>query len=459
MNEPAGVETSFAGGAVDAETARLYREFLASGEQRSDDPYYGAEVVRFRLEDDDVVVVPPDLSVAPGDCGARLTSASARADLSVCGVAPHEARALVDAFREGRTAGEARSASGAGAAAFTTFVERTFGVVLLAPRAIEVLERRVSGTEIVRYPGSPYEIVRPYWRNMANVAERLADLERGLADVRAFARMLRELHAVVLTGDTGRSFYRPASPIAQKAGLDPGAFLLARSETEDTPSGVRFVSGPRVNAGELGGPAYHALLAESVGDPDSLRPSREVRDERGIGWGVVVTARADQDARALPWFCPPRPIESRHLEALRDALGSAIRAADGGPEADVSKHLAAFHQGFVRLHPFPAANQSVAMSIVNRVLRLSRGAGIPHLVLDHLAIRLSFEAYARAFATAVLAWTSRAETPLDRYLELARKKRQSFGFLRALGAVTSVEAARELVHRDPEGARLSMLAS
>src|SRR5690606_39249377 len=96
--------------------------------------------------------------------------------------------------------------------------------------------------------------------------------------------------------------------------------------------------------------------------------------------------RSERDAGFGPWFCPPRPITEAHLEALFDAW----RAGD----------WAGFHWRFVRLHPFRCGNQSLAMGLVNARLPV----GLPHLLLDLWALRLTRAAYTALFDRAVAHW-------------------------------------------------------
>jgi hypothetical protein len=290
---------------------------------------------------------------------------------------------------------------------------------------------------------------------MGAVAARLGDLPGALGDTRAFIRFIRDLHGLSLLGD-GTSFYRPASRIADGGRVEPTRFLTEGAKTQKTPGGVRILSGARVNASPIGGAEYQALLAESLGDPESLSPVREAVED-GLSWGRVVTSRAAADDDEKPWFCPPRPLEERHFDALRGHLVHAVKAAEKKRSNDLSAELAAFHRRFVRLHPFRCGNQSLAMSVVNHFLRSAHGFGIPHLVLDHLALRLSPVAYERAFRIAVEAWLSRGSS-VARYTELADKKRRVYAFVRALSAATTVDDAWSLARANPKDARLAFIA-
>jgi hypothetical protein len=368
---------------------------------------------------------------------------------------PRDATALFAAIDGVRTAAEVRAVAGVGADVGRRLWDRAFGTVVLAPGAVSALDARVAAAEVVRYPGSPYEIVRAYWANMGDVAERVRDASTEPDAAAAFVRFLRELNVLALTGASGQSFYLPASPVVAQGRVRPGELWLAPSVVE--PGGgaeLRFVSGPRVNASPIGGAAYQRLLATTLDDPEATAPARDFEDSTGLSWGRLVVARADGDERAARWFCPPRPLEDRHLEALHAAFRAAGVAAARLDAGGVVRELASFHQRFIRLHPFRAGNQCLAMSLVNHVLRESHGAGIPHLVLDHLALQLSSEAYARVFATAVSAWLIADKSPVERQVELITRKSRCFDFLRKLGEMTD---PADLVASRPDDARLALI--
>jgi hypothetical protein len=443
---------------VDDATRRAYAIYRRDLSGRGFDPYYSEEIPRFELRDDDVLVVPRDARVEPDGCGAVLVSTQAHARLEVCGVSETDAVRALAAIDGVRTFGEVRRTAGIDGPSWDRIASAAFGRLIFAPSAVAALEQRVPGTEIVRFAGSPYEIVRSYWENMANVSSRLSvfpeALPEALRSTTAFVRLLRELHALALVGESGRSFYRPASPILERESAGIGEFLRAESVTEEMGEGTRFVSGPRVGAGLIGGAFYHELLIESVEDPEALARARVICDASGLSWGRVVTARAEGDEVEAPWFCPPRPLSPSHFEALRSDLSDALFAA---PE-DAVVFLARFHWAFVRLHPFAFANQCLAMSLVNHALRRMLGAGMSHHVLDHLALRLSRAAYTRVFGSAVRAWLVRDASSVRRTLELVARKRRAFDLLRGLEAEASVAGARRLAAERSDDALLVLLS-
>src|SRR5690606_21661985 len=205
----------------------------------------------------------------------------------------------------------------------------------------------------------------------------------------------------------------------------PGRFMFTAPEVIDGTAGAVFVAGPRVSAAPVGGARYHELLCQSVGEPEAPLP-RTFRDSGALDWGRLVLARAAGDPAPAPWFCPPRPIRPEHLRALREPLASAEARARSADPRSCLVPLAAFHQRFVRLHPFHCGNQSLAMNLVNRVLNRALGAGMPHLIPDHLACRLSPEGYARVFRRAVDAYLDATPSIPARYLRLASNRTRTF---------------------------------
>ena len=431
---------------VSAETTARYERWLA--EHTSDDAYlYTDPRVRFDARPDDVIVAAPGLVASAFEGGTRLESPALPRALEIPGVPRDRVERFLGSLDGERTLAAATLEAALSAAETAAVLTGAFGVALFAPLAVLALERAVPSADIVRFPGSPYEIPRNYWQNMASVRERVPRLLETLKKPALALTELRRLHALTLLGDDEQSFYRPASPIAKK-GIGPSRLWLAPSRTVETDTGTRFVEGPRVSARFLGGERYGALLAELAGDPDAASEPLEHRDGTGLDWGRVVVARADGDERAAPWFCPPRPLTERHVASLFESL------ADG--------RVADFHQKFMRLHPFRAANQAVAMSIANVALARAavgggRGAsGIPHLILDHLSFRLVPAAYRAVFALAAREWTVTG-SPAERLNAYGERKRRYYAFVERIARASDQAEARAIAEGATGDARLSLL--
>jgi hypothetical protein len=433
-----------------------YVNWLRQGaaERIEDDYLFEKAAVRFEPHSEDVLVADPTLRVESQGAGTLLVSARAQAALPLSGVSAARARDLLACFDGERTLAAIRVQHRSERKELELLVAQTFGKVLFAPLALQELERAVSGAEISRFPGSPYEVARPYWANMASVRGRLNALESALGDDERFVALLQELHVVALMGADLQTFYRPRSPISQRRAA-PGQLMHTPPRWLDAAGEALFVSGPRVNASFIGGRAYHDLLYGSLGELAAAELRAHV-DDAGVHWGTVLRGRAEGDAKSDAWFCPPRPLTAAHFAALRTALSGAHASARRGERARTIEQLAHFHQAFIRLHPFHCGNQCLAMSIVNGVLGSVAGS-IPHLMLDHLALRLSPASYAHAFARAVDAYASPEPDAARRYLELAQKRARAFALLHEISTSDGMGEARQRVTAAGEAARLLLL--
>lgn len=342
----------------------------------------------------------------------------------------------------------------------TNFVEQVFSRVLFAPGAVMALEAQLPAVEIVRFPGSPYEVVRSYWRNLCAVRRRLH--ERGTpSGAEQLKALLLELHGLLLLGEhdqQGRnSFYLPASLLGRKRPT-PGSFYEVPSELAQRGSAWILTSGARVSVPHLGGMRYWQLLSESVGDAGALEAEREVQ-VAGLAWGRVLLARAVDEAESRPWFLPPRPLLGAHFDAIYAELERAAQAREAGDRPAALRALAAFHYYFVRAHALPSGNQSLSMSFVNAELRRSFGIGIPHLLLDQFALRFELSAYQELFARAARAWSAPWPNPSERSRYLMRMTAELNAFVTALQKAPALLDARALIGEDRQGAGLALLTT
>jgi len=340
-----------------------------------------------------------------------------------------------------------------------SFIEQTFSRVLFAPRAVAELEAELPSLEIVRFPGSPYEVVRSYWRNLCAVRRELAAREppASVAELRA---LLLELHELLLLGESDAerrsSFYLPASLLGRKRPA-PGTFYEVPTGVERRGAQTILTSGARVSVPLLGGVNYWQLLSESVADDGALADERRL-NVGGLELGQVVRARAEGEAQSLPWFLPPRPLKDAHFEALLAELHAAHAAEKARDVPAALGALAAFHWRFVRMHALPSGNQSLSMSFVNAALGRLLGIGIPHLLLDQLALRFELLAYQRLFARAARLWCAPWPNAAERLRHLVRMRNELNDFVSALGKAGSLVAARALITTNAHGAALALLS-
>lgn len=413
----------------------LYRRFVESAPPSDDGYLFERPRTRFWPEPgDELVAAPVRLTAAEGSVRLQLQGAS----LELSGLTLDTVQAALRAL----PCSLARLTIVLGPQT-STFIEQTFAKVVFAPAAVAELEARLPALEIVRFPGSPYEVVRAYWRNMTHVRSRLQ--EEGIsADPRELCRQLLEFHRLALTGEPSSgsrsSFYLPASRLGRKRPL-PGTLLTTAA---------------RVSAPLLGGSHYWNLLAESVSDLPAVAPGRELFVD-GLPLGRVVLERAEGETDMRPWFLVPRPLDERYFELLALELERAAQACSEGRVAGAISALAAFHYYFVRLHPLPSANQSLAMSYVNALLHPLLGVGIPHLLLDQLALRFDLPAYRRLFQRAVSAWSVPLQNAADRVRHALRRTAELNAFVSELNETASLLEARALSSERREACRLALL--
>ena len=410
---------------------------------------------RFEPRRDDVVVALPGLQLAARGGVVRLSTLEPRAEIELPGVSPRDAERVLGAVDGKRCLLEVRWSSGVEPDVLARLLRAAFGRVLLAPQAVAALEARLSCTEITRFPSSPYAVERPYWENMAAQREHFLRHLGRLDDAASFVQLLRELHVLGLMGPSLQSFYKPQSPVSDRV-VAPGALYRDPPRLLRTPSGVVFLDGPRVNAKLLGGVGYQRALGRELGDPGALDAERALT-LGGLDFGGVVTARSERDAEAGPWFCPPRPLTDAHFELLRSELRTAWTVAANGDREQTTRSLGRFHYAFVRAHPFHCANQSLCMNLVNAVLCRSHGAGIPHLVLDHLALRFTPDAYERVFRRAVAVYAQAEADPGRRLASLALPQQRYFSLLERMAANDSEAEIDRLCASEPEAARAALL--
>jgi hypothetical protein len=344
-------------------------------------------------------------------------------------------------------------------AATESFMRQAFSKVIFAPTAIAELETQLSATELVRFPGSPYEVVRSYWRNAIAVRRRLTERELPASSDELRALLL-ELHELLLLGEAAAgsrsSFYLPASLLGRKRPA-PGRFYEVPSGVERRGAETILTSGARVSVPLLGGVHYWQLLADSVDDPGALADERHLTIDQ-LDWGRVVRARAEGEAESRPWFLPPRPLASAHFEALLAELRTAQAAESARDVPTALRALAAFHYRFVRLHPLPSGNQSLSMTFVNAALRRLLGIGIPHLLLDQLALRFDLQAYQRLFKRAAEVWAPWPNaTKPEQLRHLIGMRAELNGFVSALSRASSLIEARAKLLEDPHGRSLALL--
>lgn len=265
-------------------------------------------------------------------------------------------------------------------------------------RVFAELERRLPRAQLIRFPRqAPHLVPRAYWENAIAVRARLPFLYRSAGSRDAFIETLRGLHRLATLGESGDNAYA--------AGLDvpatPGALRGAPTRT--------FVN--RVLLATL------EAWADELGDGMTVLKGGVRLSPAGLPLYEIRAAgrrclHAGDDAASVVV----------RLDEARLALRDAVDAL-GVPDAPrLVAACAAFHQLIVSVHPFANVNNSLAMNAVNDLLVRAALRPVPHLFLDHLALRLDSPDYARAFAAAVERYGIDESSPaaLDRATDLQR---------------------------------------
>jgi hypothetical protein len=443
-----------------------YRSFVeaATREPNPDGYLFDTPRCRFRPEPSDELLAPPGAAVVRVGGGVAVQLPSG-ARLPLTGFTFEKLRAVLAQL----PCSYSRLTLELGPET-ESFMEQAFSRILFAPRAVAELETELPAVEIVRFPGSPYEVVRSYWRNSCAVRKRLVEYEppRDASELRA---LLLELHELLLLGEDNAesrsSFYLPASLLGRKRPL-PGTFYEVAGELERRGAETILMRGARVSVPLLGGFNYWQLLAESVDDSDALTDARQLSVD-GLDLGQVVRARAEDELENRAWFLPPRPLRTAHFEALFADLQAAHAALSARDVPAALAALGAFHYRFVRTHPLPSGNQSLSMSFVNAALGRLLGAGIPHLLLDQMALRFELSAYVRLFARAARVWSAWPKsTPTgaavagvstaERLRNLMHMRTELNDFVSTLGNSMTLIDARAVQATHPHGAELALLS-
>ena len=415
-----------------------------------DDYLFAQPRIRFEISDADRLMLLESVKALEHNGSAAIQLSSDTPPMLVPGLQPRTLFAVVEALRQRPVLIDLPFCSGASRVECDCLLRVGFGRFIFAPEALAQLENEVAATEIVRFPASPYEIVRNYWLNVGKLTRDVDSSIDVPMDPHLFATWLRRRHVQLLLGQAFDSFYRPSSPIA-RVRVMPGAFYTRETRTVAAGSHQYIIEGPRIKAIAVGGEVYHRLIRMSL---TQAQPGTGKNDE--LDWGHLITARARDDEGDSEWFLPPRPMTSVHIDRLRTDWADGLRTSGPGFPAESVASLGRFHWRFVRLHPFACANQSLAFALVNCALRRLLGYGIPQLILDQFALRHDCDDYVRLFGRAVSAWYTSATLSLERQRERIQKRQLLDRFISSLASFGNEVEAAEFVRQRPDAARLAL---
>ena len=123
-------------------------------------------------------LVAMGLGLVMRDTEALETAGQSAARVTLDDVSESATLPILRAMDGERTVAELEQVAGVRPRDLRRLLKAAFGVLVFAPLAVASLERRLSGLEITRFPGSPYEIVRAYWQNMIAVRDHAPSLEQ-----------------------------------------------------------------------------------------------------------------------------------------------------------------------------------------------------------------------------------------------------------------------------------------
>jgi len=433
-----------------------YQNWLEKTPPPDDNDYLFARPrIRFEPTDDDRLVLLDSANVVEYDGLVGVQLSNRLPPIAVPSLKSDTLKALLDALRRQPLLVELPFVANVSSHDCDELIRLGFGRFIFAPDALAILEPHAAASEIVRFPASPYEIVRNYWQNVGQLTTEVAAKLNAPSDCASFETFLRACHVKLLLGADFNTYYRPSSPIARYRVM-PGALYTRRTRLVTTPSGVYIIEGPRINATPIGGATYHRLLRKSL-RTEGMQHAQQDTEHDGENWGTIIMARSRGDARDAEWFVPPRPMGNRHFELLWKSWSRALAAANERALYSAVSELGVFHWLFVRLHPFACANQSLAFTLVNCVLKRLLGCGIPQLILDQVALRHGYSEYAQLFGRAVTFWQTNAESGLERQKERIQKRQALDHCIAAIASAKSEAEAYLTVEQNPEAAQLALL--
>lgn len=267
------------------------------------------------------------------------------------------------------------------------------GVLFFVPAAIDALEARIPAIELLRFPHqSRYAVPRAYWENSSAVRDALDSFYMRLGDVAAFSDGLRGLHRLATTGADGETYYGGAGGIATIPG-----------EYRATPIENRF--GERKKW-------IMATWLRLLNCDLAITNQGTIRSVENI---PLLQISADGS------LC--RHLYGQHGEYLalqvneiRERLSALKTVVDAGDSVKALYGCALFHHAFAHAHPFNNINNSIAMNIVNDILRKADIGVLPHLYFDQIAYFMQPEQYAEFFAIAAKAHMMNDDLGYDRQM-------------------------------------------
>jgi hypothetical protein len=269
-------------------------------------------------------------------------------------------------------------------------IEPLLGEAFLIPATLDELERQLPAVELLRFPSqSPYAMPREYWENSIAVRRALGVFYEGVHDFAAFSAGLCGLHRLATLGASAANFYGGAGG------------------TPTVPGRLR--DGPVENHYNDGKKWIFAFWLRLLEAPYALLENGEIVSSRQVPFGRVT----DDGHTCRHAYGEAGEQLASALNEVRVHLAAAC-AALTGDRASLLRHCALFHHAFAHAHPFGNINNSIAMNVVNDLLRRAGIGVVPHLYFDQVAYFLQPEDYVDLFERAVKAHAISEQLERDR---------------------------------------------
>jgi hypothetical protein len=269
-------------------------------------------------------------------------------------------------------------------------IEPLLGEAFLIPTSLDKLEKQLPIIELVRFPGqSPYAMPREYWENSIAVRGALGIFYEGLHDFGTFSARLRGLHRLATIGANASNYYGGAGGVPTVPG-----------ELREMPIENRFSDAKKRIFN------FWLRLLEA---PYALVESGEIVSSHQV---PLVRITDEGHACHHPLGGAGEQLASQ-LNEVRVHLAAAC-AALATDRARFLRSCALFHHAFAHAHPFGNINNSIAMNIVNDLLRRAGIGVVPHLYFDQVAHFLRPADYVDLFERAVKAHVINDESGRDR---------------------------------------------
>lgn len=273
----------------------------------------------------------------------------------------------------------------------------------------------------------------PYWLNNADAREHCIEYiktlhsknyakeERAEEKNKLFLNMLIESHKLAVAGKSGDSFYRDDVLPGQLRALNKETGMVLYSMYHEFLDVIKEIELFNARKG-LNDPFNSSNMKQT---PPYLILKLDIPNLPKINSKNAISSRDDfinvRMNASLPinrkkaHYYPDMEHFNIYVSHMRDLFEKIVLNKNARSIMDQLKLIAEFYQISANIRPFEQVNNSLFMNIVNLLLRNSGLNGIPHGILDHLAMRMQPENFHLYFIDKVLQFNKR-NTPLVKFL-------------------------------------------